>query len=62
MPQMLGSRQTAMAFSRNDSEYDDIFFVDFMDDSEDLTRKALTLHSHANGQETQQNTEETCNA
>ena len=45
-----------MAFSRTDS------FVEFKEDSLDSTRKALSLHSHANGEETQQNTEGTFNA
>ena len=43
-----------MAFSRNDSEYDDVSFVEFKDDSTDFIRQALTLK--------QQNKEETCNA
>ena len=51
-----------MAYLRNDSECDDLSFVEFKDDFEDLTRQALTLSSHTIGQQTQQNTEETCNA
>ena len=50
-----------MAFSRNGSEYD-VSFIEFEDDSIDLTRQALILSSHTNGQQTQQSTEETCNA
>ena len=41
-----------MAFSRDDSEYDDISLAKFKHDSIDLTRQALTFHSHANGHET----------
>jgi len=51
-----------MAFSRNDSDCDDVTFVEFKDDFKDLTRQALTLYSHTIGQQTRQNTEETCNA
>ena len=50
-----------MAFSRNDSKYDDGFFVEFKDYSEDLTRQTLTLYSDTNGQRSRQNTEETYN-
>ena len=44
-----------MAFSRNNSKNDE-------DVPKDLTEQVITLHSHANGQETQQNTDETCNS
>ena len=44
-----------MAFSRNVSKTDDKSIVEFKDASKDLK-------GHANGQETQQNTDETCNA
>ena len=47
-----------MAFSRSD----DVCFAGFKNISKDLTGQALTLDSHADGQETQQNTEEICNA
>ena len=40
-----------MAFSRNGSEYD-VSFVEFEDDSIDLTSQALTLYSHSIGQQT----------
>lgn len=50
-----------MAFPRNDSKNGDASFAELKDVSEDVTGKALTLCSYANGQETQQNTEETCN-
>ena len=50
-----------MAFSRNDSDCD-ISFMEFKDDFKDPTRQALTIYSHSNGQQTHQNTEETCNA
>ena len=40
-----------MAFSRNDSEYDDLAFSEFKDVSKDLTGQALTLDNHTNGQE-----------
>ena len=49
-----------MAFSRNDSKNDDGSLVEFKDDSEDLTRQTVTLYSHSNGQQSRQNTEETC--
>ena len=51
-----------MAFSRNDSKNDDACFAEFKNAPKDLTGQTLILHSHANGQETQQNTEENCNA
>lgn len=44
-----------MAFSRNVSKTDDKSIVEFKDASKDLK-------GHVNGQETQQNTDETCNA
>ena len=47
-----------MAFSRSD----DVCFAGFKNISKDLTGQALTFDSHADGQETQQNTEEICNA
>ncbi|XP_020610562.1 uncharacterized protein LOC110049128 [Orbicella faveolata] len=51
-----------MAFSRNDSKTDDVCFAEFKNVPKDLTGQALTLHSHANGQETRQNTEEISHA
>ena len=51
-----------MTFSRNDSKNDDASFAEFKNVSKDLTGQALTLDNHNNGQETQQNTEEICNA
>ena len=50
-----------MAYLRNDSECDDLSFVEFKDDFEDLTRQALTLSSHTNDQQSRENTDETCN-
>ena len=50
-----------MALSRNYSKYDDGSFVEFKDDSEDLTRQTLTLYSHTNDQQSREDTEETCN-
>ena len=49
-----------MAFSRKNSKNDDGSLVEFKDDSEDLTRQTVTLYSHTNGQQSRQNTEETC--
>ena len=51
-----------MAFSRNDSKHDDVCFAEFDNVPQDLTGQVLTLHSQVNGQQTQQNTEEICNA
>lgn len=51
-----------MAVSRNDSKNNDTSFVELKDVSDGLTGQALILHSHANGQETQVNTEDICDA
>jgi len=51
-----------MAFSRNDSKNDDVCFAEFKNVPKDPTGQALTLHSHADGQETQQNMEEISHA
>ena len=51
-----------MAFSRNDSTNDDACCTEFKNVPKDLTGQAVTLHSHANGQQPQQNKEEICNA
>ena len=50
-----------MACSRNDSKYDDVSFVEFEDESEDLTSQTLTLYSDTNGQQSRECTEETYN-
>ena len=47
-----------MVFSRNGSENDDACWAKFKKVPKDLTDQTLTLHSHANGQQTQRNTEE----
>ena len=51
-----------MAFSRNDSKNDDTCFAEFKNVPKDITGQALTLHSQASRQQTQQNTEEMCHA
>ena len=58
----LSSKQTAMAFSRNDSNNDDVCFAEFKNVPKDLIGQALTIHSQANSQQTQQNAEENCYA
>ena len=55
-------KQTAMAVSRSDSKNNDTSFVELKDVSDGLTGQALILHNHANGQETQVNTEDICDA
>ena len=50
-----------MEFSRSDSENDDVSLAEFKDDSKNLTTQTLTLYSHTDVQQSQQNTEETCN-
>ena len=50
-----------MAISRNDSKIHDACCAELNSVPKDLTGQTLTLHSHANGQQTQQNTEEICN-
>ena len=50
-----------MEFSRSDSENDDVSLAEFKDDSKTLTSQTLTLYSHTDVQQSQQNTEETCN-
>ena len=51
-----------MAFSKSDSTNDYACCTEFKNVPKDLTGQAVTLHSHANGQQTQQNKEEICNA
>ena len=51
-----------MAFSRNDSTNDDARCVEFNSVPKDLTRQALNLYSHANGQQPQQHKGDICNA
>ena len=63
MPQITtSSKEKTMAFSRNDSKNDDACFAEFKNAPKDLTGQTLILHSHANGQETRQNTEEISHA
>ena len=50
-----------MAISRNDSKIHDACCAEFNSVPKDLTGQALTLQSHVNGQQTQQDTDEVCN-
>ena len=51
-----------MSISRNDSKIHDACSVEFNGVPKDLTGQALTLHSHANGHQTQQNKKDICKA